>query len=155
MVGPLRGRGRPVQRITISIDDDLLETVDRLIERRGYASRSEALRDILREASAREKADLAGGTACYATLSYVFEHETRDLARRLTNTQHHRHDLSVSTLHVHVDHHDCLEVAVLKGSIDDVRAFADSVVTQRGVRFGNLHVIPATPHGHHHHGEDE
>lgn len=143
-----------MQRITISIDDALLATIDRLCERRGYQSRSEALRDIVREAEGRERA-MEKGTPCYATLSYMFEHDTRDLARRLTNAQHHRHDLSISTLHVHVDHADCLEVAILKGSVEDVTAFADSVVTQRGVRFGNLHVIPVAETDHHHRHDHE
>ena len=141
-----------MQRISISIDDDLLATIDSLSERRGYASRSEALRDIVREAVMREKQAGSGETPCFATLSYVYEHETRDLARRLTNVQHHRHDLSVATLHVHVSERDCLEVVVLKGEVKDVQSFADGITTQRGVRLGSLHVIPADPEeiGHRH-----
>jgi len=136
-----------VQRITISIDDDLLETIDQLSERRGYTSRSEALRDIVREAVTREQAAADDDTPCIAALTYVFEHDTRDLARRLTETQHEHHDLSVASLHVHVDHHDCLEVAVLRGPVKAVRRFADGVVTQRGVRHGKLQIIPVR-HGH-------
>lgn len=138
-----------MQRITITIDDDLLETIDTISEQRGYASRSETLRDLVRDAVTREQAAVGNDTKCYATLTYVYEHETRDLSRRLTTTQHHHHDLSVSTLHVHVDGHDCLEVAVLKGTVEEVKSFADSVTTQRGVRFGNLHIIPSE------HGADE
>lgn len=66
-------------------------------------------------------------------------------ARRLTTARHHHHDFSIATLHVHVDSRDYLEVSILKGTADEVRAFADSVVTQRGVRLGNLHIIPAQP----------
>lgn len=143
-----------MQRISISIDDDLLETIDRLSERRGYTSRSEALRDIVREAVTREQAAGAGETPCFATLSYVYEHETRDLAKRLTTAQHHHHDLSVATLHVHVNERDCLEVTVLKGSVQDVRLFADGVTTQRGVRLGSLNIMPtgdaANGHAHRH-----
>ncbi|QCI64154.1 nickel-responsive transcriptional regulator NikR [Phreatobacter stygius] len=136
-----------MQRITISIDDDLLAMIDRLSDRRGYTSRSEALRDIVREAVTSEQAASEDDTPCIAALTYVFEHHTRDLARRLTETQHEHHDLSVASLHVHVDHHDCLEVAILKGSVSAVRRFADGVVTQRGVRLGNLQIIPV---GHSH-----
>lgn len=146
-----------MQRITISVDDELLGIVDRLCARRGYASRSEAIRDILRDAQAREAADGGGDTRCVAALSYVFEHETRDLARRLTSAQHHHHDLSVATMHVHLDNEECLEVAVLKGSVSEVRAFGDSLVTQRGVRLGHLHVVPVAGHRHeddHHHHRD-
>ncbi len=145
-----------MQRITISIDDDLLEMVDTLSERRGYTSRSEALRDIVRESLTREQAAGAAKTSCFATLSYVYEHETRELARRLTSAQHHHHDLSVSTLHIHIDERDCLEVAVLRGTVQAVRSFADEVITQRGVRLGNLHIMPISTaaddplHGHRH-----
>jgi CopG family nickel-responsive transcriptional regulator len=132
-----------MQRITITIDDDLLETIDKISAQRGYASRSETLRDLVRDAVTRAQPTVDGEARCYAALTYVYEHETRDLSRRLTTAQHDHHDLSVSTLHVHIDGHDCLEVSVLKGKTDDIRAFADSVVTQRGVRFGNLHIIPS------------
>ncbi|SMF29047.1 transcriptional regulator, CopG family [Tistlia consotensis] len=142
-----------MQRITITIDDDLLEAVDALGARRGYASRSETLRDLLRDALTRQQVGLDASTPCLAALSYVYEHETRDLARRLTTAQHHHHDLSVSTLHVHLDSHDCLEVAILKGTVGEVRALADSVVTQRGVRLGNLHVIPAETGAAHPHAD--
>lgn len=131
-----------MQRISISIDDDLLEAVDRMTERRGYASRSEAFRDIIRESTAREMAVSDTDAQCYATLSYVYEHETRDLARRLAKAQHHHHDLSVTTLHIHVSEEDCLEVAILKGRFEDIRSFANGVTTQRGVRLDNLHIMP-------------
>lgn len=134
-----------MQRMTISLDDDLLDTIDRLAERRGYGSRSEALRDIIRDAVLRATSEAGGSSQCFAALSYVFDHETRDLARRLTTTQHHHHSLSVATLHVHVSERECMEVSVLRGTEDEVRAFADGVVTQRGVRFGQLHVIPVEP----------
>lgn len=131
-----------LQRITISIDEDLLGIVDRMCESRGYASRSEAMRDLLREAASRHRIDVDGSTPCVGVLSYVYEHETRDLSQRLTSTQHHHRTLSVSTLHVHLDNDVCLEVAVLKGSAGQMREIADGVVTQRGVRLGNLSLLP-------------
>ncbi len=131
-----------MQRITISIDDDLLATIEQLSARRGYTSRSEALRDIVREARGREHLEHDRGAACLATLTYVYEHDKRDLSRRLTHAQHDHHDLSVATLHVHLDRRDCLEVAVLRGTVDAVRAFADAITTQRGVRYGRLHILP-------------
>jgi CopG family nickel-responsive transcriptional regulator len=146
-----------MQRITLSVDDDLVATLDRHMKARRYASRSEALRDILREAQAREK--LQAGAAprgdgfCIATLAYVYDHETRDLGQRLTRTQHQHHDLQVATLHVHLDHHSCLEVSVLRGPVKDVQALADDTVSQRGVRHGELHLIPAAKEqGRHSHG---
>jgi len=141
-----------MDRITITIDADLLAFVDRLSAAKGYGSRSEAIRDMLREA-AQVEMKAAPEAPCVATLSYVYDHETRDLARRLTNQQHDHHDLSVATLHVHLDRHECLEVAVLRGPSGDVRAFADGVTSQRGVRHGHLHLLPDAPdhaQGHDH-----
>ena len=143
-----------MQRITISLDDELLALVDGLCRRHGYTSRSEAVRDILRDAAAHAEETAKDATACYGVLSYVYDHETRDLARRLTESQHHDHGLSVSTLHVHIADRDCLEVAVLKGPLGDIRRLADGVITQRGVRFGALHVVPShagDPELRHHH----
>ena len=130
-----------MQRVTITLDDDLLETLDSLSQRRGYNNRSEAIRDILRSALAQE-ATQQHGTQGFAVLSYVYEHEKRDLASRIVSTQHHHHDLSVATLHVHINHDDCLEIAVLKGDMGDVQHFADDVIAQRGVRHGHLQCLP-------------
>jgi CopG family nickel-responsive transcriptional regulator len=143
-----------MQRITLSVDDELAAALDRRMKRKRYTSRSEALRDILREAEARETAEARDEQAyCVATLAYVYDHETRDLGRRLTKSQHKHHDLQVATLHVHLDHESCLEVSVLRGQVRSVRALADETVSQRGVRHGQLHLIPATvSHGSHGHG---
>jgi CopG family nickel-responsive transcriptional regulator len=141
-----------MQRVTITLDDDLLATLDNLSERRGYNNRSEAVRDILRDAL-REEATVQPQTHGYAVLSYVYEHEKRDLASRIVAAQHHHHDLSVATLHVHINHDDCLEIAVLKGKMGEVQQFADNVIAQRGVRHGHLQrVADVTPpaHGHTH-----
>ena len=120
----------------------------RRMQKRRYASRSEALRDILRDVQARERLEPAvdnkeGDAFCIATLAYVYDHETRELGRRLTQAQHKHHDLQVATLHVHLDHDSCLEVAVLRGPAKAVRALADETVSQRGVRHGQLHLMPA------------
>ena len=130
-----------MQRITITIDDDLLAAVDGLMARRGYASRSETFRDILRGMLDRHGTD-DPNTACIATLSYVFDHATRDLASRLTCAYHDHHDLSVASMHVHLDHQSCLEVSVLRGAVGAVTALADAAATQRGVRHAHLHLIP-------------
>jgi CopG family transcriptional regulator, nickel-responsive regulator len=131
-----------MQRITITIDEDLLAALDALAERRAYETRSEAIRDILREALQRDPAAPDGNEPCVAALAYVYDHHKRDLARRLTDASHARHDLAVATMHVHLDHDACLEVSVLKGPRADVRASADAVTSERGVRYGHLHLIP-------------
>ncbi len=141
-----------MQRITITIDDDLLAAVDGLMAQRGYASRSEACRDILRERLDHDAA-ASPATPCMATLSFVYDHETRALAQRLTHAQHDRHDLTVASMHVHLDHEACLEVAVLRGSAGEVAQFADALTTQRGVRHAALHLVPVkVTEPHHHHG---
>jgi CopG family nickel-responsive transcriptional regulator len=141
-----------MQRITLSLDDELAATLDRHMKKRRYASRSEALRDILRDFRARERLGQQAGGFCVATLAYVYDHETRDLGRRLKKAQHEHHDLQVATLHVHLDHESCLEVAVLRGAASEVRALADETTSQRGVRHGQLHLVPANRgqqrHGH-------
>lgn len=141
-----------MQRITITLETELLAQVDALAARRGYASRSEAMRDLLRGAFAQAAmTDPAQPTL--ATLSYVYDHDARELAQRLTAAHHARHDLSLASLHVHLDHRACLEVAVLRGPAAAVRDFADAVTSQRGVRHFSLHQVPAiTEEARHDHG---
>ena len=138
-----------MERITITIDDELLETVDALMKERGYPNRSEAIRELLRDSASRSHAT-AGRAPCVATLSYVFDHNTRDLSQRLTNAQHDHHDLGIATTHIHFDHDSCLEVSILRGPIDAVRKFADSLTAQRGVRHSYLHIIPVKTIKHRH-----
>ena len=141
-----------MERITISIDEDLLGIVDALVVGQGYASRSEAIRDLLRAETDRA-ASLAEAAPCVATLSYVYDHAARDLARRLTGAHHAHHDLGIASLHVHLDHATCLEVAVLRGASGAVRRFADAVTSETGVRHHALHVVPARfEDGRHDHG---
>lgn len=132
-----------MQRVTLTIDDALLAALDAHAARRGYDNRSEAIRDALRMALDVTAAPVADEAPCVATLSYVYDHEKRELARRLTQVQHGHHDVTVAALHVHLDHGTCLEVSVLRGPAGEVRALADEVVTQRGVRYGHLHLVPA------------
>jgi len=80
---------------------------------------------------------------CIGALTFVYDHEVRDLARRITTAHHDRHDLSIASMHVHLNHESCLEVSVLRGALREVQNFADAVASQRGVRSAKLHVIPA------------
>jgi CopG family transcriptional regulator, nickel-responsive regulator len=130
-----------MQRITVTLDDELVEELDRFQREKGYQNRSETLRDLARAGLSQRRADDAKG-ACVAALVYVYDHETRALAKRLAHAQHHHHDLSVATLHVHLDHDSCLEVAVLRGAGGEVRHFAEHVIAERGVRHGQLMIIP-------------
>jgi CopG family nickel-responsive transcriptional regulator len=145
-----------MQRVTITLDDDLMRELDQLIAARGYQNRSEAIRDLAR-AGLKQALLNAGGTSdCVGVLSYVYDHGSRDLAKRLTNVFHHHHELTVSSLHVHLDPINCLEVSVLKGGMAAVQHFAEHVIAERSVRHGELAIIPllpdsaATPSGHSH-----
>ena len=131
-----------MQRITITIDDDLLQAVDDLMHRRGYGSRSEAMRDIIREMVDRERL-AEPDDRLHRHVRLRLRPRGPRPARRLNDAHHERHDLSVATMHVHLNHESCLEVSVLRGPLREVRAFADGVASQRGVRNANLHLIPA------------
>ncbi|WP_213770185.1 nickel-responsive transcriptional regulator NikR [Bradyrhizobium sp. dw_78] len=132
-----------MQRLTITIDDDLVASVDDFIAARGYANRSEAIRDLVRSGLQQSSLEVAEGRDCIATLSYVYDHEARELPKRLTQEFHDHHHLAQATLHVHIDHDSCLEVTVLKGRSAEVKAFADHVIAERGVRHGHVVFMPS------------
>jgi CopG family nickel-responsive transcriptional regulator len=115
---------------------------DRLVKDKGYESRSEAFRDLLRTAIGETR--IQGGAAgyCVGVLSYVYNHHERQLAKRLMSMQHDHHDVTVSTMHAHLDHDNCIETVILRGQTDAVVSFAQSVIAQSGVRHGKFHPIP-------------
>ena len=140
-----------MDRFTISLDENLATAFDELIKERGYATRSEAVRDILRThlQQSREQRDARG--SCVANLSYVYNHQERELSERLVKIQHAHHDLTISTMHAHLDHDECLETVMLKGPVSQVRQFAQEMITERGVRHGLLNLVSVDmtkPHSH-------
>jgi CopG family nickel-responsive transcriptional regulator len=137
-----------MQRVTISLEETLAEAFDSLIAGQGYESRSEAMRDLVRKAIA-ERQDASPDGDCVGNLSYVYNHHVRALAQRLTEISHEHHDLVVATFHVHLDHDHCLESMMLKGHTAQVRALADAIRAERGVRFGELNLIAVAPNGDH------
>jgi CopG family transcriptional regulator, nickel-responsive regulator len=139
-----------MQRLTITIDDDLVGEIDEFISEHGYANRSEAIRDLVRSGFQQFNAKNPDSRDCIATLSYVYDHAARELPKRLTKDFHEHHDLAQATLHVHIDHDSCLEVTVLKGRGAEVKAFADHVIAERGVRHGHVVMMPIEPHSHSH-----
>ncbi|MCP5432650.1 MAG: nickel-responsive transcriptional regulator NikR [Alphaproteobacteria bacterium] len=131
-----------MHRVTITVDDDLMKALDAYMAGHGYENRSEAMRDLVRDRLDAERLAKRSDGPCVATLSYVYNHEERELAKRLVRAGHDHHDLTVATLHVHLDRDRCLEVSVLKGAARDVAHFADHVLAERGVQSGELHVVP-------------
>jgi CopG family nickel-responsive transcriptional regulator len=144
-----------MERFTISLPAPLAREFDGWIAARAYRNRSEAVRDLLRAELERERLAGAGATLCIGSLSYVFNHHERDLGERLTALQHAHHDLTVATMHAHLDHDTCLETVILRGTTASVRRFADLVCAERGVRHGKLNLISAVPHARHQHAHDE
>ncbi len=124
-------------RFGVSMDAELISAFDHLIERKGYVNRSEAIRDLVREALIKTQWDRSAAPAV-AALCLVYDHGTYDLARRLVECQHkHAHQI-VSALHVHLDAQDCLEVVVLRGPGNELQRLADHLISTRGVKHGQL-----------------
>jgi CopG family nickel-responsive transcriptional regulator len=148
-----------MERITMSIDGKLAEEFDELIAKRGYTSRSEAMRDLLRREVEANRVAYEARSFCVANLSYIFNHNERELAERLTETQHEHHDLVVAAMHVHLDHTHCLESVILNGPTAAVRGFANRIQAERGVRHGSVNLVTvdtgdthAGSAAHHHRG---
>jgi CopG family nickel-responsive transcriptional regulator len=139
-----------MERFTISLDDELARDFDAFIAARGYENRSEAVRDLIRGRLEAERHSGDDGH-CVASLSYVYNHHARELAERLAEHQHAQHDLTVASLHVHLDHENCLESVVLQGPTAAVRALAGRLTAEPGVRHGALNVVSVEPTGRHSH----
>ncbi len=128
-----------ITRFGISLDRALLERFDRLIGEKGYANRSEAIRDLIRDNLVREEWE-AGNIETVGTITLVYSHDTRELADTLTDLQHHNHTSIISTMHIHLDEHNCLEVLVVKGKGKDMKKIADRLIGTKGVKHGKLTV---------------
>ena len=138
-----------MERFTISLDDRLAEQFDGWIAERSYSNRSEAVRDLLRAELGKTPLQAAATQHCVACLSYVFNHHERQLAERIARLQHAHHDLTISTMHAHLDHDHCLETVLLKGRVSEVTRFADEVCAERGVHHGKLNLISVDLHEPH------
>jgi CopG family nickel-responsive transcriptional regulator len=142
-----------MQRVTITIDEELDAELDSFMAARGYTNRSEAIRDLARSGLRQAAIEIGGPRPCIAALVYLYDHAARELPKRLTQDFHERHDLAQATLHVHLDHESCMEVTVLKGRGSDVQKFADHIIAERGVRHGHVVYLPAEGARGHGHGE--
>jgi CopG family nickel-responsive transcriptional regulator len=132
-----------IERIGISLEDELLAQFDKHIAEKGYVNRSEAVRDLIRDALVqREWARTHESEERVAVVTLVYDHDSSSLAQKLAHIQHENHRAVVSALHVHLDPHNCLEVLVLRGRAKDVQGMGDSLVSTKGVKYGKL--VPAT-----------
>ena len=123
-------------RFGVSLDHHLLDDFDRLIERKNYTNRSEALRDLIRDNLVGQEWDENKETV--GTITIVYNHHVHDLTEKLTDTQHRFHRLILSAMHVHLDHDHCVEVLVVRGKGADIKKVADTLIGTKGVKHGKL-----------------
>jgi CopG family transcriptional regulator, nickel-responsive regulator len=123
-------------RFSVSLDPQLLEDFDRVLVRKRYETRSEAIRDLIRDKLVLENWEVKGETV--GTVTIVYDHHLHDLTRKLTSLQHDYQKLILSTMHVHLDHDNCLEVLAVRGPGQRIREIADRLIGTRGVKHGKL-----------------
>ena len=134
-------------RFGVSLSMDLLDRFDALIRRMGYDNRSEAIRDLIREKLVQEEWEAPAGETFGAVL-LVYDHENMSLDSRLTDLEHEHLEHIVSSLHIHIDQHNCLELVVLRGAGPDVRSVGEKLVSMRGIKYGKLNMGTTGKHVH-------
>lgn len=123
-------------RTGVSIETDLLEKFDKVIAKRGYGNRSEALRDLIREMLVAEEVN--ANKPVVATLSMVYDHHRPELSNKLNAAQHHHHGNVLAATHVHLDESNCFEVVIMKGPAGEVKHLAEHMLSMKGVKHGKL-----------------
>jgi CopG family nickel-responsive transcriptional regulator len=124
-------------RFGVSLDSDLLEKFDQHCEERSYQTRSEAIRDLIRNTLVQREWEQAEGDLA-GTLTLVYDHHKSGLSQKLTEIQHDSHEVIQSSLHVHLDHFNCLEVIILKGDAEVIKELGQKLISTKGVKHGNL-----------------
>ncbi len=125
-----------LKRFTVSLEDNLLEAFDRYIQAKSYSNRSEAIRDLIRKAFVKKEWE--ADKSVMGVISLVYDHHQHQLQEKVTEVQHDFHHQIVSTTHVHMDHHNCLEVIIVRGTAIEIQELADKLIALRGVRDGHL-----------------
>jgi CopG family nickel-responsive transcriptional regulator len=129
-----------LERIGVSLDKDLLIDFDALIERKGYQSRSEAIRDLVRQQLSQERLADPDSEAVAAVL-LVYDHHAANLAEKLIAVQHSHLLHAISSMHVHLDRHDCLEVIVLRGRVSEIHRVGENILSMKGVKLGRVNLV--------------
>lgn len=124
-------------RFGVSMDDKLLTKFDQLIGRKGYSNRSEALRDLIRDSLVQAESEI-GTKEMIGVITILYNHHTREISDTLTELQHHFYRAIISTTHIHLDEHNCLEVMIARGRGVDIKEIADRLIGSRGVKHGKL-----------------
>lgn len=134
-----------IKRFGISLDSSLLKSFDRLLLEKGYMNRSEAIRDLIRDSLVKEEWE-KGNKETVGTITIVYSHDTRELLNILTDIQHDFHTSVISSTHVHLDSHNCLEVLIVKGKGKDIKKIADMLIGTKGVKHGKLSLTTTGKH---------
>ena len=131
-----------VERIGVSLEKSLVSRFDKLIARKGYQSRSEAIRDLIRQQLSDQR--LANPRAkAVAAVCIVYDHHSTQLMQKLTRLQHGNLLQIISSMHIHLDEHDCLEVIVLRGKVAEINKMAENILSQKGVKLGKISLVAA------------
>ena len=125
-----------ITRFGVSLPNSLLTNFDQLIQQKGYQNRSEAIRDLIRDRLVKQEWESNKETV--GAITIVYNHHTRELSKVLTNLQHAFYKAIISTLHVHLDQHNCLEVLVVKGKGNELKKMSERLIGTKGVKHGNL-----------------
>ena len=134
-----------VFRFGISLEKALIERFDRLIKKKGYANRSEAIRDLIRDSLVTEEWE-SSSAETVGIITLVYSHDIRELTDNLTDFQHLYHNLIISAMHIHLDEHNCLEAIVVKGKAMNIKIIADRLIGTKGVKHGKLTVTTTGKH---------
>jgi CopG family nickel-responsive transcriptional regulator len=129
-----------IERIGISLEKELLANFDKLIKKKGFPNRSEAIRDLIRQQLGEQKLQNPDARAV-AAVCLVYDHHATNLMEKLTELQHSKLLQTVCSTHVHLDHHNCLELIVLKGKIEDINKTAENLISIKGVKLGKINLI--------------
>lgn len=132
-------KNESVARFSVSLPPALLEQLDEMSSQKGYDNRSLAIADMIRDRLVEHRQKF-GDEEIAGTITLVYDHHTQHVQEALTEIQHDHHDVIVSTMHVHLDHHNCLEVLVVRGKATQIKKIADELIAAKGVKHGKLTV---------------
>ena len=129
-----------IERVGVSLEKELLGAFDKLIAGKGYQSRSEAIRDLIRQQLSSDRVSNEKAEAVAAVV-LVYDHHATAIMERLTELQHSHFLKTISSLHIHLDHHDCLEVIILRGKVGEINKMGDRLVSIKGVKLGRVNLL--------------
>ena len=125
-------------RFGISIDQELSEKFDRFVGERNYATRSEAIRDLIREALIQQKIEMKPESSALGSLTLVYDHHARNITQEMGAIQHRFHSLVLSVMHLHVSHDDCMEILALRGKVSEIVDLSNALLSLKGIKNGKL-----------------